>query len=71
MERIQVLPAETGWMVDASLLESALVFRSGAQAERAARRLAQACVQAGVSAEVVVHLRDGSLAGRLHYGPRR
>jgi hypothetical protein len=69
MQRIVVVPVEVGWLVDCDLLETALIFRGGGQAERAARRLAQACALAGRGAVMLVHLRTGEVAGRIRYPP--
>lgn len=71
MLRIFVSPAEVGWLVDSSLLTAALIYRSGGQAERAAKRLAQACAACGFSAEVLVRLASGEVVGRLQYAPAR
>ncbi len=60
---IDVSPTPSGWAVTADAVE-VLVFSQGGPAERSARRLADALVQAGQAAEIRIHLRDGSLAGR-------
>lgn len=59
---VSALP--TGWQVDAFGHEP-LVFSSGAQAERAARRLAEALAETDGAAAVRIYLRDGRLAGRF------
>jgi hypothetical protein len=58
---ISVTPAAFGWSLRIDSQESVLVFATGAQAEDAARRLADA----GEPAEILIRLRDGSLGGRL------
>ncbi len=60
---IDVSPTQAGWTVTADAVE-VLVFSQGGQAERSARRLANAMARAGHPAEIRIHLRDGSLAGR-------
>ncbi len=60
---IDVSPTSAGWTVTADAVE-VLVFSQGGQAERSARRLATAMAQVGQPAEIRIHLRDGSLAGR-------
>ena len=46
-----------------------MVFRSGAKAEDAARRLAQALADAGEFVEIDVVLRDGRRAARFVCAP--
>jgi ApbE superfamily uncharacterized protein (UPF0280 family) len=62
---ISVTPAAFGWSLRIDAQDSVLVFASGAQAEDAARRLACRLADAGEPAEILIRLRDGSLAGRL------
>lgn len=61
---VTVRPLSTGWQVDA-LGQEPLVFSSGAQAERAARRLAEALADNAGAAAVRIYLRDGRLGGRF------
>jgi hypothetical protein len=68
MRTISVTPLDSGWIVQHGH-DAALVFRAGSGAEAAARRLARAFSDAGESAEVMIYLRDGSLAGRILSGP--
>ena len=56
---------DAGWMAELERLDTPMVFKSGAQAERAARTLAKRVIDAGESAEMIIHLRDGALAGRF------
>ena len=65
VEEIQVTPAEGGWTVSHGGALEPLVFRSGARAEDAARRLAEAMAEVGQAAEIKIILRDGSLAGHF------
>ncbi len=60
---ISVSPTPGGWTVTADAVE-VMVFSQGGQAERSARRLGAAMAKAGHPAEVRIHLKDGSLAGR-------
>ncbi len=61
---VTVRPLPSGWQVDAFGQEP-VVFSSGAQAERAARRLAEAMAEEEGAAAVRIYLRDGALAGRF------
>ena len=42
-----------------------MIFRSGREAERAARRLAERLARAGLWSDIRLHLKDGSLAARF------
>ena len=61
---ICITAAQDGWRVEGDTVENGMMFLSGAEAESAARRLAQRYTDAGQSTEIEVFLRDGSLAGR-------
>jgi hypothetical protein len=61
---ISITAAPSGWRVQGDTLEQGMMFLSGAEAETAARRLAQRYSAAGQPTEIEVFLRDGSLAGR-------
>lgn len=65
LDVISVIPAEGGWSVQAQGIESAMMFLSGAKAEAAARQLGRTAASRGVASEVLIFLRDGSLAGRV------
>lgn len=65
MKTVSVYPAAGGWAVKADALESELVFRQGAKAEQTARRIALAMAEAGQTAELIIHLRDGTTAARF------
>jgi hypothetical protein len=66
---ISVSPAAFGWSLRIDCQESFLVFATGALAESAARRLAHRLAHAGEPCEILIYLRDGSLAGRLCSSP--
>jgi len=66
---IAVRPAAFGWSLRIDSQEGVLVFQTGAQAELVARRLARRLADAGEPTEVLIFLRDGSLAGRLSSTP--
>jgi len=65
METVFVVPAESGWAVRSQAIENEMLFRSGARAERAARRLAHALAARGEYVELSIHLKTGELAGRF------
>ncbi len=69
LQKITVRPLDAGWTVELDRLDAPMVFKSGAQAERAARALAERLIDAGENAELVIHLRDGTLAGRFVTAP--
>jgi hypothetical protein len=61
---ISITAAQAGWRVQGDTLENGMMFLSGAEAETAARQLAQRYADAGQATEIEVFLRDGTLAGR-------
>jgi hypothetical protein len=64
MHTITVKPlGERNWMLEYSGAQNALVFLSGATAERAGRGLPESLAGAGRSSRLSIYLRDGSLAG--------
>ena len=65
MKRIAVTALPDGWKLTVDDVDNDMVFRSGRDAERAARRLAGRLARAGVWSEIRLHLRDGSLAARF------
>ena len=65
--RFVVRPTCAGWYVEGPGLEARLEFASGAQAEAAGRRLARQRAEAGDSSEVLIILRDDSVAGVFHF----
>lgn len=70
---VQVITVEAtqgGWTVQHEVAENAMMFRSGAKAEAAARDLASALAQRGAASEIHIYLRDGSLAGRYLCSPQ-
>lgn len=68
---IAVRPAAFGWSLRIDDQEGVLVFQTGAQAESVARGLAKRLAEAGETTDVLIYLRDGSLAGRLLSTPRQ
>lgn len=66
---ISVQPAAFGWEVTSPIAETPQTFLSGAKAEAAARSLAEHLARKGYTAELRVHLHDGSLAGRFVCAP--
>lgn len=60
MKSIEVVAADSGWMVRSEAIENELFFRSGASAESAAIRLAEGLADAGQGARIQIYLRDGS-----------
>lgn len=65
MKTVSVTPADLGWAVRSDGIDNEMIFRSGARAEAAGRRVAQALAAAGFPVKLHVHARDGSLAGRF------
>lgn len=63
--QIKVTPAADGWSVQASGFDNEMLFHSGANAETAARKLAAKVAAAGETAEILIYLRGGELAGRF------
>jgi hypothetical protein len=61
---ISIKAAQDGWSVQGDTIEQGMMFLSGAEAEMAARSLAQRYSDVGQATEIEVFLRDGSLAGR-------
>ena len=72
--QITVTAVPGGWALKVGDMEGPQLFSSGAAAEAAARRLAERLARAGQASEVVIYLRDGSVAGQQVYAdpaPRR
>jgi len=71
MERavITVTPAAGGWAVSGSYCDEPLMFQSGGEAERQARRLAQLATEEGVAVTILVHDRHGRLVATLAFAP--
>jgi len=67
---IAVRPAAYGWSLRIDAQEGVLVFATGALAETTARGLAHRLAQAGEVTDILIYLRDGSLAGRLRSTPQ-
>lgn len=66
---VRVAPAADGWEVSCDAIDNSMMFRSGAKAEDAARRLAQALADAGEFVEIDVVLRDGRRGARFVCAP--
>ncbi len=64
-QKIVIRPLNVGWTVELDQLDAPMVFKSVAKAERAARALAGRLIDAGENAELVIDLRDGTMAGRF------
>lgn len=62
---ISVQPIGEGWSVTLDALAGDMMFLSGAKAEAAARRMANALAGSGEESEIRIFLRDGRLAGRF------
>lgn len=58
-----VAPVPGGWAIASDANAEPLMFLSGARAEAAACVLARATASAGLGAEVIIHDRNGKLAG--------
>lgn len=69
MQTLRVETVGGGWMVRGSICDNSLVFRSGADAERAASALACACARAGRPAEVTIVDWRGDPVATLEYAP--
>lgn len=65
MRRIAVTALSDGWRVSLDDVANDMVFRSGREAERAARKLAARLARAGVTCEIRLHLKDGALAAKF------
>ena len=66
MEAITVKPSfGDSWMVEVGGIQNSQHFRTGAQAEMAAKELAGRLLDAGKGSEIVIFLRDGTVAGRF------
>jgi len=69
MTEVSVVPAAEGWAVRSDAIDNEMIFKSGARAEAAARRVAQALAAAGQAVKLHIHLRDGALAARFVVPP--
>lgn len=67
---IAVRPAADGWSLHLDGRPGSLLFATGARAEAVARSLARRLAESGESTEVLIYLRDGSLAGILRSTPQ-
>ncbi|MCC7267483.1 MAG: hypothetical protein IT546_09125 [Caulobacteraceae bacterium] len=69
MQTISVTPADAGWAVRSEAIVGPLLFRSGAKAEAAAKRLAQALAAVGDPVRIDISLRNGQPGGRYLFDP--
>ena len=65
MRIIDVKPLADAWTVRSEDLANDLVFHSGRAAEQAALDFADRLAKAGISCELRIHLKDGTLGGRF------
>jgi Trm5-related predicted tRNA methylase len=66
---ILVEPHGDEWMLRSDERTADKVFRSGREAENAAKRLAERIAEAGEAAEIQIRLRGGAIAGRFVCAP--
>lgn len=69
MTVLEIQPMPMGWSLSISGVPNAMLFRSGAAAEAAARRLGWQLSTHGEPAKLIVRLRDGSTGGRFVFPP--
>lgn len=69
MKLVKVQPSGIRWSCSVSGVENDMLFHSGAAAEAAARRMAACLAAHGEPTKLVIHLRDGSVAGRFLFPP--
>jgi hypothetical protein len=67
---IAVRAASVGWSLHIDGQPGALLFATGGRAEAMARNLARRLAEAGETTDIVIYLRDGSLAGMLRSTPQ-
>ena len=65
MRTIEVRPLAEGWRVAVAQVVNDMVFKSGRDAEDAARRLAERLGHCGEGSEIRIFLRDGSPSVRF------
>jgi hypothetical protein len=69
MWTLTVRPLAVGWGVQVPGIAGEMMYRTGAAAEAAARRLAACLARNGLAAKLVILLKDGSLGGRFLFPP--
>jgi hypothetical protein len=67
---IAVRAAAFGWSLSIDEQPGALLFATGAKAEAMARNLARRLADAGETTDILIYLRDGSLAASLRATPQ-
>ena len=70
-EVITVTPERDGWLVSRRSTGESHRFAGGQTAETMARQLGAALSEDGTAAEIVIVLRDGSLAAKIICRPQR
>ena len=65
-QRMLIKAVDAGWSLEDGLTQ-ALMFLSGAAAERAARDLAQRIAEAGTDVSISITDRAGDLVSVIHY----
>jgi hypothetical protein len=65
-ETLVIKAAEVGWSLETGVSQ-ALMFLSGAAAERTARTIAQRISEAGIDVSISVTDRAGELVSVIHY----
>jgi len=65
MHTVRVAPADAWWAVQCDVIGNDMIFKSGARAELAAKRLALALAEAGELTKLEVHGRDGAVVGKF------
>ena len=61
---IIVAPSAEGWAVKSASFDNEMFFRSGENAEAAARELGMKMARANTGVVIEIFLRDGALGGR-------
>ena len=69
-QSIVVEPSAEGWAVKAAHFDNEMFFKSGENAELAARTLGAKMARANAAVTIEVFLRDGSLGGRYVWADR-
>ena len=70
-QEITVAPITTGWTLKCTEVDHEIYFRSGADAEAAARNLGAKLARAGATVVIQIFVRDGAVAGRYVLMPEQ
>lgn len=65
MQAISVEPFGEGWVVRSDQITNGMIYRSGRDAEDAAKGLGVRLADTGQAVEIRIFLRGGALAGRF------